>query len=283
VLFAQVAEEVIAPKKDYSVFFPDAGTIILGADAAQFIKFLGAQTFGRINNNMSDSDTPVQGYQGNLFGKYFLSDKVALRARLEMMFLNQTKQEFVRDDYQYYNDPYSTDLTVDKYKGKNGLFTLGIGAEYRRSLWRLQGYIGGELFFGMGYGNHRFEYGNSITDFNQNPSTTNFVLQDQYGNTLRNMYPSINGRPYLRILNTKGKNFNYGGTVFTGVDYFFSKNVSLGLEFDLRANATYECESVGVVERWANNRLETREEAITPTGRSFQIMPIGYLNLMFYF
>lgn len=267
-------EEVKAPKKDYSALMPQAGTIAIGADAAQFIRFLGAQTFGRINGPVNER-TPVIGYQGDIFSKYFISEKLALRSRLTLNFNNWTNKEFVRDDYQFFMDPLSNDLTVDQHKYKDGMFELGIGGECRRSLWRVQGYAGAEVFFGYGYEKESFEYGNSITDMNQNPTSYNF------GNNLGQTYY---GRNYYRILSqSNNKIFTYGASVFVGADYFFSRNLSLGLEFAYQARGTFYGETDVIGERWDNNRHETNQEFKMPTQTSFRFLPQGFLNLMFYF
>lgn len=273
-------------KKDYSVFFPKAGDIALGTDATQWIRFIGSETFGRINNNNYE-DTPVTGFKSDLFGKYFLSNNLALRARLGFGFNCFTTREFVRDDYQYKQDPFSEQRTVDTWKHKDGAFELGVGAEIRRSLWKLQGYAGAELFVGYGYAINKYEYGNAVTEANPTPSTTNFYDPDFGIYSINPNFAWITTfvpTNYYRLLNTKAINtINYGGSIFAGVDYFFNRNVSLGVEFDLQARAYYTGETKAVAETWKYNEVYTKEIVIRPTQSGFRFHPMGRLNLMFYF
>jgi hypothetical protein len=147
---------------------------------------------------------------------------------------------------------------------------LGIGAEYRRSLWRLQGYAGGELSLGYGYTHNSYKYGNAITDINQNPTTYNFG-----GN--------ISG-PGERVLKRSNVNtFYYGGSLFLGVDFFIAKNVSLGVEFDLKAQASYTGEIANITESWQHNEVFVKEKPAIPASSDFNIRPLGFVNLMFYF
>jgi hypothetical protein len=267
-LFAQENENG-KNKKDYSDLFPKAGTFAVGLDAAQIVKFIGAQTFGWFNNNAS-IDSPIAAFQSDFFGRYFLLDKLALRVRFGLDVHNYTERGFVRDDYKFFNDPFSEEETVDAHKYRNSKFELGIGAEYRRSLWRLQGYVGGELFFGYGYVNNSYEYGNAITEMNQNPTTHNF------GN-------NILGSGVRALKRENDKTFYYGGGLFLGVDFFIAKNVSVGVEFNLRAEASYTGEIADITESWQHNKVFIKEKLITPANSDFQIKPLGFLNLMFYF
>ena len=271
VVFAQ--EEVKAPKRDYSVFFPKQGSIVLGADMSQFVKFIGGQTFGRISGDTEDQ--AVGAFQNDFFGKYFLDKNLALRARLGFNVNNFTRRGFVRDDNAYFTNPSKDPetKTVDTWKQRNLGFELGIGAELRRSLWRLQGYVGGEVFIGYGYTKDEFIYGNPIADGNTNPSvTTDFQWAT---------FAPGGGR----ILKSKDSYLTYGASVFTGVDYFFCKNLSLGLEFSLQGIAFYFPEVVGITEKWEHDQVYTRKnpDMIKPTRTSFGIQPITYLNLHFYF
>ncbi|MDR2834990.1 MAG: hypothetical protein LBV69_02135 [Bacteroidales bacterium] len=292
ITFAQTTQdptEVKTPKKDYSIYFPKAGDFGLGIDAGQMINFIGGSIFG--NFRLDDDglgirlqeNKAIKAFKSDLFGKYFLTDKIALRARLGLGIHNFTDREFVVDDYKLINNPFSEAKTVDKHIEKLGGFEIGIGAEFRKSLWRLQGYIGAEVFCGYTRQKHSFEYGNPIADANRTPTTTWFNPEyDAIGAI--NLADNLFNADRSRILNTKNiSTFTYGGGAFVGVDYFINRNISVGVEFEFQARASYMGEVKATTEEWRFEQVYTQEKLVKPATHNFNLQPITYLNLMFYF
>jgi hypothetical protein len=287
IAFSQTPEKEIAAEKDFSVYFPKAGDIAIGVDMGNLIKFTGNSIFG--NTDIGSDIDAVNAFQSNFFGKYFLSNDMALRARLGIGVNNSKTREFVRDDFAFLNDPFTNQQTVDTRFLRSHGIELGIGMELRRSLWRVQGYAGAEVFFGYERRNLYYEYGNDITAANQLPSTTLFVNNGTVENLVHPEIAYAAGND--RILQKENRYIlNYGGGLFMGADLFLSRNISVGVEFKLEARASYEGEQIVVAEGWRVDdkyNLEVydrRDVNITvPASTSFQLKPITYLSLMFYF
>jgi len=285
-VFSQTPEKEIIAEKDYSVYLPQAGDFSLGVDMGNFIEFIGSTIFGNLVNRVEDASemqigdrlNAVQAFQSDIFGKYFLTDTRALRARLGIGINNSTIREFIKDDFAAINDPFSEVKTVDTRIQRFYSVELGVGMEFRRSLWRVQGYVGGEVFGGYSHRNLSFEYGNNITAVNQNPSMAQNWL-DENGN-IENI-SSANGN---RILNkNKINTYNYGLGLFVGADYFISRNLSFGVEFKLEGRAFHTGEVSAITEGWRLDNVYTKEELVTPRTRGFSLVPITYLSFAFYF
>jgi hypothetical protein len=221
VLYTSQAQET---KKDFSDILPKKGTLSLGLDLANMIRFIGNSnsshgTFNYPDYNMVTSSQQSIMFNPTLFGKYFLSDNTALRLRFGIGIHNVTRREFIRDDVANLNNPLADNwlteaLVVDEMKERNTQLELGIGYEYRRSLWRMQGYAGAEIFASYNFHKEYYTYGNKISATNQIPTSYDFWM-DQIVNTP------------VRMLQVKGGNrINYGGAIFTGADLFISKNIS---------------------------------------------------------
>lgn len=250
--------------KDFSHILPQQGDLATGIDLAGAVKFIG--------NSFADSKPEgraITPFGGNaFFAKYFLTDNIALRARLGVNVGNYTERAFSIDDVAYAVDPTTDRKVTDTEKYRYGGFDLGVGIEFRRSLRRVQGWVGAEAFIGTVGERYAFEYGNAITSTNPHPSTS---LGGFYGKG--------------RLLEEKSRSIRGGLSVLTGVDYFLSRNVSLGLEFGLTGYGTLTKPQGYDYERWdtVGNKLEKDHEERFPKQTKFDIVPTAGVNLMFYF
>jgi hypothetical protein len=259
--------------KNFTEILPYAGDWALGMDMATFAKSI----LGSITRPSAVNNPTVVAFQSDFFGKYFLTDKSALRIRLEVGIKNFTEREFVRDDAAWMlnpliDDPILMERTVDVWKNRNTGIELGIGYEYRRTLWRVQGYVGAEVFGRIDIARDFFEYGNTMTELNQTPRTTNWGF---------NMNPL--GRNSYRGLDAKTFGYTAGGGVFVGADLFICRNLSIGAEFNLDARYTRWNERTMKTETWKYDQAYTKEEKVKPVTSSFGLNPMGRLNLMIYF
>ncbi len=254
--------------KDFSEIMPHAGDFSLGLDMARLIQ--------SINNSITNAgaDNPTWAFRNDLFGKYFLTDRSAIRARLGIGINNATDRRFVRDDVANLlnplgNNPITEEKVVDVWKQRNTTLELGIGYEYRRNLWRVQGYAGGEVFGGVAFNKDRYEYGNPMTETNQTPTSS-------WGTTL--------GTGSYRPLESKGGNaMILGAAIFLGADFFICRNLSIGAEFDLQGRYTRWGERSMQTETWLMQRAYTAEERVTPVESSFRLIPGWGLHLAVYF
>jgi hypothetical protein len=272
--------------KDFSEILPKAGDIAIGLDMANFVK--------SINNSITNpySARTVVAFQSDIFGKIFLTDNSALRVRLGIGINNFTEREFVRDDAEFMLDPLASNpilekKVVDVWKSRNTGIELGIGYEYRRSLWRVQGYAGAEVFGGIVLDRNYFEYGNPMIETNQTPSTTWWGING-YSAT----HPFGPGNPVQTIpggtgsyrgLDARTFGFTAGAALFIGADLFICRNLSIGAEFNFEGRYTQMGEQTMKTETWLLDQAYTADEKVKPITSSFGLLPMGRLNLMIYF
>jgi hypothetical protein len=245
-------------QKDYSSYLPKKGDIVTGVDLVGIVKFAGNSIAGTANRS------DVAPFDGDLFAKYFLTDNIAFRARLGVVVANTTSKRFVRDDVAFAADPTSDKEVTDVLKQGDNAFDLGLGIEFRRGIRRVQGYAGAELFIGRNHSKRTNEYGNKITQTNQNPSGTYGTPRE-----LENYRGTLRG----------------GLAIFTGVDYFISRSVSIGLEFSLSGAGNTMLSQKYITEEWdtVNDVLKKTTDDTFPKQSGFNIAPSAGANLMFYF
>lgn len=279
VLFCAPAFLAQEEDKDFTHLFPKQGQFSIGMDMANVIQFIG--------NSFSSNGTQTPNYSmvapsstgvtitPTIYGRYFLSDLTAVRARLGVGIDNSTTRAFVYDDVANIGNPFNDDFftyekTVDEWKQRNNSYELGIGIEKRKNLWRIQGYAGVELFGSFAYNRSYYTYGNTMNAVNQTPTTSDFNGSEN-PESLRPL--EING----------GNIINYGGGLYAGADFFITKSISIGAEFNLFFFASHTTEQVGVAETFKLGNVYTGETLLTPTQNSFGTSTLGTLNLNIYF
>lgn len=241
---------------------PQAGDIAIGIDAAPFLKYAGNAFNGTANNS-----APGFEYNDNvfgtstIFGKYFLTDKTALRVKLHLGFNSITDKELVTDA----ND--SNKEVEDSETISSNALGLSVGYEIRRGYGRLQGFYGAEAGLGFTSSKTSYDYANNWTSGSMPPSA--WIVSG--------------GRP---INYSSGSTFQgmLGG--FAGVEYFIAPKLSvgaelgLGLRFTSTGKATREYETQKVP-----NGVITEKEDISGGASSFNFATNykGSLNVIFHF
>jgi len=250
---------------------PQAGDFALGVDATPFLRYVG--------NIFTSNFNPAPRFNGvdqTIYGKYFLRDNRALRARLTFNLFNDTDKGVVQDD-DYEDDPSET--LTDVQHSSNTDVELGIGYEFRRGNGRVQGFYGFEATFGFNSGYKRsFDYANPIEDYNQSPSVYDFG--DNY---------SWNSGVFNRLTEEKqGKTISAGLGAFVGVEYFFAPQMSIGGEFGLgfRFNKSYQNEATW--ESWSTVTNNLQSETVKSdrwNDREIEVntRASGRIFLMFHF
>jgi hypothetical protein len=255
--------------KDFSEILPHAGDFALGIDLANFIK--------SINNSITNANAAntVVAFQNDFFGKYFLTDRSALRVLLGIGIHNVRNRDFVRDDVANLTNPLGNNplveiKTVDVHKDRNTTLELGIGYEYRRNLWRVQGYAGAEVFGGVTLHKDILEYGNPMTSTNQTPTSTSIDWTKDI---------------YRPLESVGGNTMTLGAAIFAGADIFICRNLSLGAEFNLAGRYNRIGEKSMQVETWLLQQAYTANvlDKHKPVTSSFNLIPSGRLNLSVYF
>lgn len=268
-------------KKDHSDLFPKAGDFSLGIDMANIIKFVGNSfssdgTPGFPFNDMIEPSMTGVAVKPIIYGRYFITDNMATRVRLGVGVNNTTSRMFLYDDVANIdnplnNDPLTYDKTVDEYKQRNSEYELGIGVEWRKNLWRMQGYGGVEVMGAYIHKRASHTYGNAMSTINQTPTTFDFG-----SNTVNT--------PTHRAIDTKGGNiFHVGAGLYAGADFFITKNISIGAEFNLFLYGSISTEETGIVETYKLGQVYTGETKLTPVNTGFHTRPLGTFNICVYF
>ena len=234
----EVADPAFTNKRGIELL-PKAGDFALGIDAYPFLQYLG-NFFSRSGNSAPD----FQGFNETIYGKYFLADDRAIRAKLKLDFQNTIENGVVRNDEEVINNPLNANATVidvSKYCGTD--VVLSVGYELRRGKGRVQGFYGGEVVLGYGGGKQNYEYANPMTAVNQTPTS----------------YWGYSGSS--RMTERKyGKTFSAGLGGFVGVEYFFAPQISIGGELALSFNLNLRGQTETTQESWntSNDRIQVQ-------------------------
>ncbi len=247
---------------------PQAGDYGLGVNAAPFLNYIG-NTFNNSTGNSTSFD--FMSSEQMIFGKYFLSDQVALRGSLRF-----ASNSFA--DKNYVNSDASTSPEVfvkDSRTTRSHFYGISGGIEYRRGEGRLQGYYGGEMMLGWARNSTHFNYGNEMTSTNPTPTTTTDFASGAAAANGNRLLTETSGNMYM--VHARG---------FVGVEYFFAPRISIGGEFGWGPGFEFGNDGSATTETInAENQLNeiTRDVA---QGRGFMLDTdnlAGAIRLMFHF
>ncbi len=265
--------EVGTVNKDGDRILPKKGDFAFGISMNPFFDYVG-----NMFNANTDNDAPYfEGMNFSVNGKYFITDRQAVRMKLTMDFGKYQYKNLVQDDARSITDPDVINPTVnDVYnKSHNGFFLMA-GYEFRRGYGRLQGFWGAEVSVGFSKFKDVFEYGNAITALNPAPTTT-----------IDFFYP-FSGQITHRRLNDTWNEFYAGLGIFVGAEYFIAPKMSIGAELGLAMSYGWtgqrEVETeffdnqLGGVQRQKDRYMHGLSSAFTLT-----TVPNGEINMTFYF
>ncbi|MDE5611707.1 MAG: hypothetical protein K2I90_06780 [Odoribacter sp.] len=244
---------------------------------------------GRLNELFEDTTKNFKTLMPDvsIMGKYFLTDKFALRANIGLKISSETERYYVDDDKASILNPLGEAKVVDKIRtNRNGVSIL-LGGEYRKGERRIQGVFGVGVLFAFMNDKVKYDYGNQMTNINQNPGVSD---EAQLPEESEDQEQSISLRDGYRVLTSfnTGANFYTGITGSAGVEWFVAPKISLGAEVNL--SLYYLCGSKTYVESEGYNtklnRIEKRTDLKSPGNRGFYMATEclgGSLNLNFYF
>ncbi len=246
---------------------PEAKDFAIGVDASPMLRYLG-----NIFNSSGNNAPEFSGFQGALYGKYFLTDKSAIRVRLNLNLRNSQESETVRDDQRVAADPLDVNASTVDYRTTNSsTFDLRLGYEMRRGYGRLQGFWGGEVLIGRQRSKVDYDYGNAMTSLNQSPSAA---------------WGSGTVRPVSEV---SGTNIRFGLGGFAGVEYFFAPKIAIGGELGLAFYSTGNVNfGEGTTESFntATNSVQTETSRLgraAARATGLQTVTTGNIFLAFHF
>ena len=262
------------PEKNY---LPEAGDVTIGINAIPFLDYLGNFFGKQWNNGINPAnvggvpvvvglDHPTM----SIFGKYFLTDQTALRLNVGIGINSITQSEYVTDDAAAVNDPLSIAEVEDTYTHRSSGMSVAVGYEWRRGGKRLQGFWGGQAILAYSNSKHFLEYGNAITEVNQNP--TKHVFAD-----VPLLSDDVGGNSRLLML-SDGRSWTYGVGGFVGVEYYIAPKISIGCEMSLNLLWTSGGKQYEKSERF-NPDFNRVEENTRWTGKSDSGFRFGTENI----
>jgi len=228
VLFASIAiaqtpptnsSETILLSKKGEPILPEAKDWALSVDASPFLTYTGKL----LSNDGADAPAvnSLANYPLTIGGKYFISAKQAYRARVRIGIASQTINNSVVDNQ---NTTLDTVYIKDSRKSSATNVTLAFGKEFRRGKTRLQGFYGGEGIIGISTGKSIYSYGNTFSNLNVSPTSTDFVTPTALG------YASAPANSRIQS-ESNGTGIKVAARGFVGAEYFIFPKLSIGLEF----------------------------------------------------
>lgn len=238
--------------KKGQIILPKKGDVVLGFDAVPVVDF-ALNVVNIMNNTGQTAQHPgfVSGFSGILVGKYFLKDNVALRVRFGLNTSSTSTSDYFfdpKDVFENPGDPNQWGLIKDVTTSSSKDFFVGSGLEFRRGHNRLQGFCGGELFFGVKSTTLTKEYAVAMSE-----------------EAFNNGYTNADGSSVVadRLLKNKSGNaFVFGLRGFVGVEYFVAPKISIAAEFGWGFGVVTEPRGSVTHEIWNPANLAGEEETV---------------------
>ncbi len=259
--------EVLVNKNGFPIL-PQEGDIAIGISLNPIFTYIGNSFNGNVFNNAPAADFlsyPVginnlylsteAPTSSQIFLKYFLDDKTAARISFEYTGVNSYNSVYVQDDAAILDDPLSNAKTEDMLNVKGSTFVIGAGYEMRRGNTRVQGYMGGNLYFLMQNSDVLYSYGNPMSELNPEPTSTEWNYSGQI-NILAD-----GGRKTTQY-NGKTMGFGLGG--FMGVECFLFPKVSIGAELGYGYMYFQQGQTSYDYDIWNVNEIESKTETQGP-------------------
>lgn len=246
---------------------PQVGDFAFGISANEILNFVG-----NMMNNSTDNSIrfTYPNFDNTVYGKYFLTDQKAIRAKIRIGLYSITKTNSVQND----ND--NSQKVEDKLNRSATDITISAGIEKRRGFQRIQGIYGAEVTIGLSQSGYKYTYGNSMTSYNQSPTST------------IDFYNRLSTQTASRTLEiSQNLSFSIGFRGFIGVEYFFAPKISVTGEFGWGPQLVLNGKNVDESETWdwtLNQRRENKSE--NKGDKTFQTdndNGTGIIALLFHF
>lgn len=226
---------IVKNKKGYEIL-PKKGDIGLGFNTIPILDmFLGTLNRATAFAGSGNAVQYTQNSNNQIFGKYYLDSKTALRVRFGFNTLSGSMTNQVQDAAAMYKATLGTQDDInaasllkvdDKLTFRKNNWTLSVGIEKRRGYRRLQGFYGAELGIGNTGSSQSVTYGNAFSDQYPVQYTTNF---NSFAVASQN--PVGAGRTVRNLTSTNRGGFRIGARGFVGLEYFIFAKISIGVEY----------------------------------------------------
>lgn len=259
-------------------YLPKAGNFAIGMDATPVFNFIG-NAFNGTNTAPGNTNT-LDLSSAAIYGKYFLSDQMAVRATLAITGTNKKDEAYTRDDAAFYVDPLSNKEVVDSRNTKNNDYFTSIAIQKFIGEARLRGFVGAQLLYGYQSITTSNSYANPMTEMNPTPSIAAGL----------SAYTFAKERPLeVRTVNAS----RVGAGLIAGFEYFVLPRLCIGGEVSLNAIYSNTGQLYSKSETMVNDKLVAADKATSPGGnefavKTFRFTPNGYTEqlgfyVMFHF
>ena len=261
--------------KDGEPFLPEAKDWGISIDATKLIK---TANFSFVTDLQTIS------------GKYFLTDKSAIRAGLRLGFDSWTSTNWVPDRSKVLTSaayPSTYPLKENKWSRQFSTVGLSFGYEKRRGKTKLQGIYGAEIGFYFATMKDKFTYANKLNASSGAgggtvDSTYDAMTSPLFGKAQNiDLSPAIQGvTGYARMIErTSGVFFSVVTRAFVGAEYFIIPKLSIGGEFGWgpsfsmsgRSKTTFESIGISTVPGASSVPSVKQSTFDGPLNRSFTI------------
>jgi hypothetical protein len=259
-------------------YLPKAGNFALGVDATPFFNYIG-NMFNGTNTAPGNSNT-LDLSSSAIYGKYYIMDKMAVRAILAISGIHHKDEAYVRDDAAFYLDPLSNKELIDTRTNTNNAYFASFAIQKFIGERRLRGFMGMQILFGYQSITDKNSYANPMSDLNPMPS----IAPTLSG------YTTANERPLeVRSMNSS----RIGTGLIAGIEYFIFPQLCMGGEISLNAIYSRNGQLYTKSETFANNSVLASDKTYSPGGneltiKTFRFTPNGYMEqlgfyVMFHF
>ena len=226
-------------------YLPKAGTVALGATANISNLFI---------NTIPGSD-PIA---PTLCVKYYVLDRLAIRATVGVNTTNRLDKFNVRDDAAFVSDPLSNKELIDTKKTLKTYFNSAIAVQQFFGDSKLRGFVGIQGLYNNQSGSVSNSYANTMNTFNPSPS-------------------AMNGASTQRILEQQNAStYSVGGGLIAGFEYFVLPHLSIGGEISLNAIYSKTGQVSTKSETVVNDQVLTVDKVISSGGSVFNLQSLGY-------
>lgn len=260
-------------------YLPEQGDIAIGVDVTPVLRYVGNAFNGSTDNSLDGlSGTPFNDRMGfitpsaSIMMKYMLTDEVALRTNLGLLFNNYNDRRYVADDKELAINPLSEKKLIDSKLTKRKGFSLSVGTEYRKGSKRIQGIFGLSALVAFQKESSSYTYGNAITSVNQIPSNA-FEITTSY-------------RPLKEWSQAGETILGLSGTA--GIEWFVAPKIALGTEVSLSLYGLFGKQNYTESEGYDTSleKVVTRTDIHSPGNKGFYCGTEtlgGSLYMIFYF
>ena len=258
--------------QDHSEWLPKQGDMSIGFALDPIATFVGNLFNGSTSNGLGalHGDALLDGIVGNpivsIMGSYMQTDQLALRLNLGVGYTHKINNEYVLDDAALFFDPFSRAKVIDAQKYNRLFGSLALGFEYHvGQKLPVQGVFGAGLNYAVGQVSYVYEYGNAITEMNQNPTISDPSL-----------YTAVTGyMPNARPLSQQAYDLIHMVGVYAsvGVEWFVAPKIALGANVNLGIYYEINPARATMYEGWntATMRTEQFTELVAPASHGFHI------------